>query len=71
MIYSLNSLNLYLDMFFSFRKNIDRRRERFGYESVSKMGIDVAGAAVFQVNIDVVVYCIPGKYRCRRLLYSR
>jgi hypothetical protein len=33
-----------------FRKNIDRRREKFGYESVSNMGLSVAGADVFQVH---------------------
>ena len=31
------------------RKNIDRRREKFGYESVSTMGLSVAGADVMQV----------------------
>jgi hypothetical protein len=38
------------------RKNIDRRREKFGYESVSTMGLSVAGADVFQVSATIQ-YC--------------
>ncbi|XP_023334395.1 transient receptor potential cation channel subfamily V member 6 [Eurytemora carolleeae] len=48
----LEEIEEIIEMKITHRKNIDRRRERFGYESVSKMGIDVAGAAVFQEDGD-------------------
>ena len=37
-----------IEMKITHRKNVDRRREKFGYESISKMGLNVAGADVIQ-----------------------
>ena len=37
-----------IEMKITHRKNIDRRRDKFGFESVSNMGLNVAGADVIQ-----------------------
>ena len=44
----LDEIEEIIEMKITHRKNIDRRRERFGYESVSQMGLCVAGADVIQ-----------------------
>merc|ERR1712198_404687 len=44
----LDEIEEIIEMKITHRKNIDRRRDKFGYESVSTMGIAVAGADVIQ-----------------------
>ena len=44
----LDEIEEIIEMKITHRKNIDRRREKFGYESVSQMGLAVAGADVIQ-----------------------
>ena len=46
----LDEIEEIIEMKITHRKNIDRRRDKFGYESVSTMGIAVAGADVIQVK---------------------
>jgi len=65
-IYCVKKSVLIIDVSFN-RKNIDRRREKFGYESVSNMGLSVAGADVFQVSYNTSImrvsatWVIPGR----------
>ena len=44
----LDEIEEIIEMKITHRKNIDRRKDKFGYESVSQMGLNVAGAEVIQ-----------------------
>ena len=44
----LDEIEEIIEMKITHRKNIDRRRDKFGFESVSNMGLNVAGADVIQ-----------------------
>ena len=44
----LDEIEEIIEMKITHRKNIDRRRDKFGFESVSEMGLNVAGADVIQ-----------------------
>ena len=46
----LDEIEEIIEMKVTHRKNIDRRREKFGYDSISKMGLNVAGADVIEVR---------------------
>ena len=42
----IDEINEIIEMKITHRKNIERRKTRFGFESTSKMGLNMAGAAV-------------------------
>merc|ERR550534_810204 len=44
----LDEIEEIIEMKVTHRKNIDRRKEKFGYDSVSNMGLNVAGADVIE-----------------------
>merc|ERR1719234_3073399 len=48
----LDEIEEIIEMKVTHRKNIDRRKERFGYDSVSTMGLNVAGADVIEEESD-------------------
>ena len=42
----VEEINEIIEMKMTHRKNIDRRKAKFGFDSVSKMGLNMVGAAV-------------------------
>ena len=42
----VEEINEIIEMKMTHRKNIERRKAKFGFESVSKMGLNMVGAAV-------------------------
>ena len=45
-ILKVEEINEIIEMKMTHRKNIERRKAKFGFDSVSKMGLNMVGAAV-------------------------
>ena len=48
----LEEIDNIIDMKVSHRKNIDRRRKKFGYESNSMMGLNISAAEKMEAEMD-------------------